>query len=75
MNGIKVFELTSSIFCNINRIKVKTNMYHTCFQCFPIVLLLLCFLSDVHGMLKINTYIKCSDCICSCTCIVLAIIL
>ena len=37
--------------------------------------LLLRFLSGVHVILKINTYIKCSDCICNCTYIVLAIIL
>ena len=31
--------------------------------------------SDEHVILKINTYIKCGDCTCDCSCIVLAIIL
>ena len=33
------------------------------------------FLFNMHVVLKINTYIMCSHCTCSCTCIVLAIIL
>ena len=53
-------------------------MYQICFQPYPNVVIAALFLYDVLVILKINTYtlyMQCTDCICSCTYIMLAIIL
>ena len=73
MNGIHVFELISILYTMCWMID-DTNIYKSnSFLHLPNTLkkklLLLCLLSD-----EIDTYIKCSDCTCSYTYIVLAII-